>query len=152
MKVKFFSMLATIVACALAFASCSKTKTAEEVAGSYNGTQHITVNGSQVINDQSAVVHIVETDDDKVTIFLPSLKYNSFEIATMTIENIRVSEKDDDDYILENKTFSQTVAGVNIAGNISGTVKNNLLSITYSLTPGSMPMTIDCTFVGFKQD
>lgn len=155
-----------------AFVSCSdddddfpKKGEIESLTGTYSGSLGATVAvpGSSTVdcNIDGTYEVIVETEpkeNDEVVVVLPSCSYTTSQMQTaqtipaITVREVEVDREGHDaqTYYIEEDDFTVAVDGVTYTGQLHGIIRGSSINLTYSLTPGSMPMPINFTFNGTK--
>ena len=158
MKVKSFLLMALM---ALFVTSCSDddevVNYAMEVAGTYAGENAISV-GGMPMDPYAASFKIEGQADGKATVVLPGTVFQmgpgrEMKLSDVTLKDVEViSNGENNGYTLKHAAFSQKVDGTNYTNNIglTGTIKDNKLTVDYDLQPGAMPMAIVFKFVGTK--
>lgn len=132
---------------------------ASKIAGTYSGTLDATVMATPCDFDGTYEMELAKQDgnDDEVTVTLPECTYkneympNGYVIPSVTVADVDVerSSTDSNVYILGDKEFDTTVNDMKITGKIQrGKVTGSKIELTYTITPGTMPMSINFTFSG----
>ncbi len=153
MKTK--AILSMLLLCTLTFTSCSDDKdeptvgAAKQVAGTYTGDVAMRVQSITLDPVTDVAVSIEATSDDNATITFPAVTYGNYTIPAVTVENVAISSTDN------NKSF--TIAGTSVTTDAvaltinNGEIKDGQATISYSMVPGKMPMSINCDFTGTKK-
>lgn len=164
---RVFAAVALVAFAATTMASCDKDDDndkdleggASKIAGTYNGDLSATVMGTPCDFDgkYDVVITKLKGIEDDVTITLPECTYSNeqmhggFVIPSVTVADVDVarSSSDANVYVLDDEDFSTTVDGMTVTGKISGgKVTGSKIELTYTITPGTMPMPINFTFTG----
>ena len=143
-----------VMALSLCAMSCDdseadKISTSEMIEGAYNGVSIMSVMGTNQESD--GVTTIKAQDDNHVTLVLPGAENNAKGMAlpAITVQNVEITKNGDDSFALNVDTIDVTVGGMNLVSKgLTGTVKNNTLSLKYNIKPFAMPMFINFTFEG----
>ena len=139
-------MLAAVATLTLGFAACSKDY-AKDIAATYEGTLVMSVGDNAIGDPADAKVIVAAESENTVSLTLPQVGDGGMGMPSMTVEGVSVS-KNKKVYSLSKNEISASVAGMEITGTLGGTVENDKLNLSYTLKPGSMPMSIDFTFTG----
>lgn len=154
MKLKnLFSLLILslfFVACDSNNNSNKPMNTAQMMEGTYKGTVMMSVMGKDMPQNE-ANVEIKANTNGTITIVLPGQigDTHAMKMPSITVPNIKVSAKDGM-YMIEETKIDQSIKDKKYVGMISGTVKDKMLDLKYSIKPGAMPMSINFTFTGKK--
>ena len=140
------AMIAAMAALTLGLGACSKDY-AKDIAATYEGTLTMSVGDNPVGDPTEAKVIVAAEAENTVSITLPQAGDGGMGMPSMTVEGISVS-KNKKVYNLSKNDISVSLAGMEITGSLNGTVENDKLNLSYTLKPGSMPMSIDFTFSG----
>ncbi|KWW29710.1 MAG: hypothetical protein AUK63_1310 [bacterium P3] len=159
MKVTKLFLMAAVAALALATTGCTKDddentvaaqNTALAVAGTYDGTLAMSVQGQEMGSNDVQIVITAESANT-VTVTLPEISFGHSPIPALAVSGVSISTSDAGSYRLAKDGFDLTVNNVNyVGGELTGTTDGGTLSMTYSVTPGAMPMSIECSFEGTK--
>ncbi len=142
-------MVVAVVAFAMCLTSCKK-KPAEDIAGTYTGSVKQTVASSDTTYTGLSVT-LTATSDDVVTIEWPSIGVGRMAASALSIPNVKVTKESKGSYTLEEADVDVTTEkGTNYKGKVKGSVKDDVLSIDLTVTPGAMPMSINYLFESTK--
>ena len=150
---KFFTTVAAAAAIAMALPACDKNennedpavKTAEAVAGTYEGTFEMSVMGaSQGASNIGCT--ITAATDNTVNIVLDEVTGMGSMKIVLKADGVTVSETADG-YSLSGD-IDTTSGETRISGTVSGTIAGDKssASLTFEFTPGAMPMSITGIF------
>ena len=154
---KFKSIIAALAIC-LAAISCNKEEEVKPICldGVYAGTMTMNVAGTPM-EPIDISLSIQNHKDNKATIVCPSFKLNAMgmpmQMPEMKIGNINVTEVEKvctlkaDPFKLNVEMAGAPMVFENKKG-LTGNVKEGKLQISFDITPGAMPMSIDCSFEG----
>ena len=134
-----------------------ETPAANQVAGSYAGTETLTVDGEADESDE--LIQITKVTDTTVDLVLPSYGESMMTIPELPVKNIVVAKKGDD--------ISGTITGGTYTGTVTNskgeektyTVNdfvllynetNKTLILTFKMKYGNMPFVFEGLFVGQK--
>ncbi|MBQ6725111.1 MAG: hypothetical protein IJQ89_00890 [Bacteroidales bacterium] len=127
-----------------------KASTGYYVADKYRGDIDVSVNGSSQLTITDTVMTLNAKEGDMVDIVIPemglSMGAQQMSLPSTTFENIAVSTADFRTFTIAQQPVSITVGSTNWTGTVEGTVANGVLSLTFVVTPGAMPMPITITF------
>ena len=127
-----------------------KASTGYYVADKYRGDIDVSVNGSSQLTIADTVMTLNAKEGDKVDIVTPemglSMGAQQMSLPSTTFENIAVSTADFQTFTIAQQPVSITVGSTNWTGTVEGTVADGVLSLTFVVTPGAMPMPITITF------
>lgn len=127
-----------------------KASTGYYVADKYRGDIDVSVNGSSQLTITDTVMTLNAKEGDKVDIVTPemglSMGAQQMSLPSTTFEDIAVSTADFQTFTIAQQPVSITVGSTNWAGTVEGTVADGVLSLTFVVTPGAMPMPITITF------
>ena len=158
MKVKSFLLMALM---ALFVTSCSDdddaVNYAMEIAGTYAGENAVSV-GKVSMDPYTASFKIEGQADGKATVLLPGTVFKmgpnrEMKLPDITLKDVEVIfNGDNNGYTLKHAAFVQKVDDTSYTNNIglTGTIKDNKITVDYDLQPGAMPMAIVFKFVGTK--
>lgn len=135
--------LAVVAMLGLTMVGCSKDY-ADKVTGSYEGTMKMSVQSTDYPSVDATVV-IKSEDENLVSITIPAMGEGRMAMPELTIGGVSVS-KDGKTYNLSKEEINITVEEIAWTGTLSGSVESEKLTLTTSLKPGAMPMSIDLTF------
>ena len=127
-----------------------KASTGYYVADKYRGDIDVSVNGSSQLTITDTVMTLNAKEGDKVDIVTPemglSMGAQQMSLPSTTFENIAVSTADFRTFTIAQQPVSITVGSTNWTGTVEGSVADGVLSLTFVVTPGAMPMPITITF------
>ena len=127
-----------------------KASTGYYVADKYRGDIDVSVNGSSQLTINDTIMTLNAKEGDKVDIVTPemglSMGAQQMSLPSTTFENIAVTTADFRTFTIAQQPVSITVGSTNWTGTVEGTVANGVLSLTFVVTPGAMPMPITITF------
>ena len=128
-----------------------KASTGYYVADKYRGDIDVSVNGSSQLTINDTIMTLNAKEGDKADIVTPemglSMGGQQMSLPSTTFEDIAVSTADYQTFTIAQQPVSITVGSTNWTGTVEGTVANGVLSLTFVITPGAMPMPITITFV-----
>ena len=151
MKLKNLFAMTLAVLCAVACSKEDNPKTpeqeaAEAIQGSYSGLMAMSVSGTSA-GESEMTIQISAEDNGTVTVAFPALGAGSMQLGAFNITDVTVSAADNGSYTFSKESFEATAGDITITGsNLSGTISNGEARITMDIKPGSMPMSITCTF------
>lgn len=127
-----------------------KASTGYYVADKYRGDIDVSVNGSSQLTINDTIMTLNAKEGDKVDIVTPemglSMGAQQMSLPSTTFEDIAVTTADYQTFTIAQQPVSITVGSTNWTGTVEGTVANGVLSLTFVVTPGAMPMPITITF------
>lgn len=127
-----------------------KASTGYYVADKYRGDIDVSVNGSSQLTITDTIMTLNAKEGDKVDIVTPemglSMGAQQMSLPSTTFEDIAVSTADFRTFTIAQQPVSITVGSTNWAGTVEGSVADGVLSLTFVVTPGAMPMPITITF------
>lgn len=127
-----------------------KASTGYYVADKYRGDIDVSVNGSSQLTINDTVMTLNAKEGDKADIVTPemglSMGGQQMSLPSTTFEDIAVTTADYQTFTIAQQPVSITVGSTNWTGTVEGTVANGVLSLTFVVTPGAMPMPITITF------
>lgn len=127
-----------------------KASTGYYVADKYRGDIDVSVNGSSQLTINDTIMTLNAKEGDKADIVTPemglSMGGQQMSLPSTTFEDIAVSTADYQTFTIAQQPVSITVGSTNWTGTVEGTVANGVLSLTFVVTPGAMPMPITITF------
>ena len=127
-----------------------KASTGYYVADKSRGDIDVSVNGSSQLTINDTIMTLNAKEGDKVDIVTPemglSMGAQQMSLPSTTFENIAVTTADFRTFTIAQQPVSITVGSTNWTGTVEGTVANGVLSLTFVVTPGAMPMPITITF------
>jgi len=117
---------------------------ARSVAGMYKGDMICSVMGQEsVFGDM--VFDIDAIDDTTVNIEISSFGNPPMQVSVFVIPGVKVTV-DKGSYILASTEFEQESNGKKVSGTIQGFSVDDIISISFSLNYGAMPMPMICSF------
>lgn len=127
-----------------------KASTGYYVADKYRGDIDVSVNGSSQLTINDTIMTLNAKEGDKVDIVTPemglSMGAQQMSLPSTTFENIAVTTADFRTFTIAQQPVSITVGSTNWTGTVEGSVADGVLSLTFVVTPGAMPMPITITF------
>ena len=151
MKLKNLFAMTLAVLCVVACSKEDNPKTpeqeaAEAIQGSYSGLMAMSVSGTSA-GESEMTIQVSAEDNGTVTVAFPALGTGSMQLGAFNIADVTVSAADNGSYTFSKESFEATAGDITITGsNLSGTISNGEARITMDIKPGSMPMSITCTF------
>ena len=151
MKLKNLFAMALAALCTVACSEEDNPKNpqqeaAEAVQGSYSGLMTMSVSGTSA-GESEMTVQISAEDNGTVTVAFPALGSGSMQLEAFSVTGVTVSASDNGSYTLSKESFEATAGDLTVTGsNLAGTISSGEARITMDITPGSMPMSITCTF------
>ena len=151
MKLKNLFAMTLAVLCAVACSKEDNPKTpeqeaAEAIQGSYSGLMAMSVSGTSA-GESEMTIQVSAEDNGTVTVAFPALGAGSMQLGAFNITDVTVSAADNGSYTFSKESFEAMAGDITITGsNLSGTISNGEARITMDIKPGSMPMSITCTF------
>lgn len=127
-----------------------RASTGYYVAGKYRGDIAVAVSGTTYATIADTVIALKAEEGDKAGIIIPEacleMGARTLTLPSKTFEGISVTTSDYSTFTIPEQQLSFSFEGTSYSGTISGGVANGVLSLTYKITPGSMPMPITFTF------
>jgi len=127
-----------------------KASTGYYVADTYRGDIDVSVNGSSQLSINDTVMKLIAEEGDKASIITPemglSMGGQQMSLPSTTFEGIAVTTADYQTFTIGQQPVSITVGSTTWSGTVEGTVNNGVLSLTFVVTPGAMPMPITIAF------
>lgn len=127
-----------------------KASTGYYVADTYRGDIDVSVSGTSQLSVTDTVMKLAAEEGDKVSIITPemglSMGGQQMSLPSTTFEGIAVTTADYQTFTISQQPVSMTIGTTNWTGTVEGTVNNGVLSLTFVVTPGAMPMPITITF------
>lgn len=152
-KVKFFLAMLAIALFAVACEKNDETiSPAEVISGNYEGTLSLSVMDTEQGSFQTQVI-INRINDESVKVTLkgdPNAEGAMAIKGDIAVENVTVSASGDTSYTLAETSIDTMVGTTNYKGSLSGTIMGTEADLTFTLTPGAMPMAITAVFMGKK--
>ena len=152
------AMMLALVSMCVAFSSCSSddddtVSAAKEIAGSYTSSLDMTVMGQASTYD-NVTMKIEAVDDATVKVTLPACGEGMMALPALEVPAVKVSGSNGAyAFSKENYTGTVTVKGAekNYTVTLQGTLKDNTLTVNYSVQYGKMPMPMIAKFVCTKK-
>lgn len=155
MKIRTLFIMLAVAMTALATASCSDDpegpNPAAVVEGTYRGSITYTA-AKQTIGPVETSVVVSAEDDTHVTVRLtgnpddPSLQAFHQDLVVRGVRVLGSVET----FTLAETAFDEVVDDVHYVGTVSGSVLTRDITLTYVMTPGSMPFSMTGVFKGSK--
>lgn len=149
MKLKNFLGMMVIVLCAVACSDDDKEEEvatpAQEIAGTYTGSIVMSVE-STAYDPSDATIKLSAEESGTLMIVLPEAGSGAMVVPEITLKGVKVSTTDHVTYTIAEAEINEGI----YVGKLAGTVKGNQAAITYSITPGAMPVSISFAFTGSK--
>ena len=142
------AMMLALVSMCVAFSSCSSdddnvaVAAAKEIAGSYTSTLDMTVMGEASTHD-NITMKIEAVDNATVKVTLPACGEGIMSLPALEVPAVKVSGSNGA-YAFSQENYAGTVT-VNGAEkkytviSLQGTLKNNILTVNYTVQYGKMP-------------
>lgn len=152
------AMMLALVSMCVAFSSCSSdddndtVAAAKEIAGSYTSNLEMTVMGEPSTYN-NLTLKIEAVDDATVKVTLPACGEGMMALPALEVPAVKVSGSNGAyAFSKENYTGTVTVKGAekNYTVTLQGTLKDNTLTVNYSVQYGKMPMPMIGKFVCTK--
>ena len=149
------AMMLALVSMCVAFSSCSSdddndtVAAAKEIAGSYTSNLEMTVMGEPSTYN-NLTLKIEAVDDATVKVTLPACGEGMMALPALEVPAVKVSGSNGAyAFSKENYTGTVTVKGAekNYTVTLQGTLKDNTLTVNYSVQYGKMPMPMIAKFV-----
>lgn len=153
------AMMLALVSMCVVFNSCSSdddndtVAAAKEIAGSYTSNLEMTVMGEPSTYN-NLTLKIEAVDDATVKVTLPACGEGMMALPALEVPAVKVSGSNDAyAFSKENYTGTVTVKGAekNYTVTLQGTLKDNTLTVNYSVQYGKMPMPMIAKFVCTKK-
>jgi hypothetical protein len=125
------------------------TPASQEISGTYSGTMALSVMGQDQGSGEETIT-IQSISDNTVSVQLSAYGSGHMSLPEMTISGISVSGENGI-YTLNETAIDQVVNETTYTGSISGAIAGKEATLTISLKPGAMPMSINCIYVGTRQ-
>ena len=156
-KTMMVMMLALVSMC-VAFSSCSSdddpvaVAAAKEIADTYTGSLDMTVMGEASTYD-NLTMKIEAVDDATVKVTLPACGEGMMALPALEIPAVKVSGSNGA-YAFSQESYAGTItvngAEKNYTVTLQGTLRDNTLTVNYSVQYGKMPMPMIAKFVCTK--
>lgn len=149
------AMMLALVSMCVVFNSCSSdddndtVAAAKEIAGSYTSNLEMTVMGEPSTYN-NLTLKIEAVDDATVKVTLPACGEGMMALPALEVPAVKVSGSNGAyAFSKENYTGTVTVKGAekNYTVTLQGTLKDNTLTVNYSVQYGKMPMPMIAKFV-----
>ncbi len=152
-KFSFAAMMVAMLTMCVAFTSCSNdddtVAAAKEIAGSYTSTLEMTVMGQASTYD-NLTMKIEAVDDATAKVTLPACGEGMMSLPALEVPAVKVSGSNGA-YAFSQKSYAGTVtvdgAEKKYTVTLEGTLKDNTLTVNYSVQYGNMPMPMIAKFV-----
>lgn len=124
---------------------------AANVLGNYKGMYAMAV-GGRPQTDKASYTSVIGLNNGKFGIMIPAIGSGKMNTPAFTINDVEFTENADKTYTAsvastEIKTEAYTIKIANLKVNISG----DDMEVSYEMTPGSMPMPINCSVFANKK-
>ena len=148
------AMMLALVSMCVAFSSCSSddddtVAAAKEIAGSNTSSLDMTVMGQASTYD-NVTLKIEAVDDATVKITLPACGEGMMALPALEVPAVKVSGSNGA-YAFSQESYAGTItvngAEKNYTVTLQGTLKDNTLTVNYSVQYGKMPMPMIGKFV-----
>lgn len=156
-KTMMVMMLALVSMC-VAFSSCSSdddpvaVAAAKEIADTYTGSLDMTVMGEASTYD-NLTMKIEAVDDATVKVTLPACGEGMMALPALEVPAVKVSGSNGA-YAFSQESYAGTItvngAEKNYTITLQGTLRDNTLTVNYSVQYGKMPMPMIAKFVCTK--
>ena len=151
------AMMLALVSMCVVFNSCSSdddidtVAAAKEIVGSYTGNMKMTVMGQASPYD-NVTMKIEAVDDATVKVTLPACGEGMMALPPLEVSGVKVSGSNGA-YTFSQESYTGTVkdAEKNYTVTLQGTLKDNTLTVSYSVQYGKMPMPMIAKFVCTKK-
>lgn len=159
---RMIGLAAIMCMMAPAFVSCDKDDdepvAVANVIGSYTGTLEAVVTNidCEMPGEYTIAIQKEPKENDEVQVVIPetSFKYPGSDklntIPSFTIPEVDVKSVGNV-YVISEDDYVVTANGVQYSGSIRGTINGKAVEISYTVTPGSMPMPISYKFKGVQK-
>ena len=152
-KFSFAAMMVAMLTMCVAFTSCSNdddtVAAAKEIAGSYTSTLEMTVMGQASTYD-NLTMKIEAVDDATAKVTLPACGEGMMSLPALEVPAVKVSGSNGA-YAFSQKSYAGTVtvdgAEKKYTVTLEGTLKDNTLTVNYSVQYGNMPMPMIAKFI-----
>lgn len=148
------AMMLALVSMCVAFSSCSSdddpvaVAAAKEIAGTYTGSLDMTVMGEASTYD-NLTMKIEAVDDATVKVTLPACGEGMMALPALEVPAVKVSG-----YAFSQGSYAGTItvngAEKNYTVTLRGTLRDNTLTVNYTVQYGKMPMQMIAKFVCTK--
>ena len=153
-KFSFAAMMVAMLTMCVAFTSCSNddddtVAAAKEIVGSYTGNLAMTVMG-QASSHDNITMKIEAVDNATVKVTLPAFGEGMMALPALEVPAVKVSGSNGA-YAFSQENYAGTVtvdgAEKNYTVTLQGTLKDNTLTVKYSVQYGKMPAAMIGEFV-----
>ena len=158
-KFSFAAMMVAMLTMCVAFTSCSSdddpvaVAAAKEIAGSYTSSLDMTVMGQASTYD-NLTMKIEAVDDATVKVTLPACGEGMMALPALEVPAVKVSGSNGA-YAFSQENYAGTVtvdgAEKKYTVTLQGTLKDNTLTVKYSVQYGKMPAAMIGEFVATKK-
>ena len=158
-KFSFAAMMVAMLTMCVAFTSCSSdddpvaVAAAKEIAGSYTSSLDMTVMGQASTYD-NITMKIEAVDDATVKVTLPACGEGMMALPALEVPAVKVSGSNGA-YAFSQENYAGTVtvngAEKKYTVTLQGTLKDNTLTVKYSVQYGKMPAAMIGEFVATKK-
>ena len=157
-KFSFAAMMVAMLTFCVVFTSCSSddddtVAAAKEIVGSYTGNLAMTVMGQASTYD-NLTVKIEAVDDATAKVTLPACGEGMMSLPALEVPAVKVSGSNGA-YAFSQKSYAGTVtvdgAEKKYTVTLEGTLKDNTLTVKYSVQYGKMPAAMIGEFVATKK-
>ena len=152
------AMMLALVSMCVAFSSCCSddepvaVTAPKEIAGTYTGSLDMTVMGEASTYD-NLTMKIEAVDDATVKVTLPACGEGMMALPALEIPAVKVSGSNGA-YAFSQESYAGTItvngAEKNYTVTLQGTLRDNTLTVNYSVQYGKMPMPMIAKFVCTK--
>ena len=151
------AMMLALVSMCVAFSSCSSddddtVAAAKEIAGTYTSNLDMTVMGQASIYE-NLTMKIEAVDDATVKVTLPACGEGMMALRAVEVPAVKVSGSNGA-YAFSQESYAGTItvngAEKNYTVTLQGTLRDNTLTVNYSVQYGRMPMPMIGKFVCTK--
>lgn len=152
------AMMLALVSMCVAFSSCSSdddpvaVAAAKEIADTYTGSLDMTVMGQASTYD-NVTLKIEAVDDATVKVTLPACGEGMMALPALEVSAVKVSGSNGA-YAFSQESYAGTItvngAEKNYTVTLQGTLRDNTLTVNYSVQYGKMPMPMIAKFVCTK--
>ncbi len=157
-KFSFAAMMVAMLTFCVVFTSCSSddddtVAAAKEIVGSYTGNLAMTVMGETSSHD-NITMKIEAVDNATVKVTLPAFGEGMMALPALEVPAVKVSGSNGA-YAFSQENYAGTVtvngAEKKYTVTLQGTLKDNTLTVSYSVQYGKMPMPMIGKFVATKK-
>ena len=158
-KFSFAAMMVAMLSMCVAFTSCSSdddndtVAAAKEIVGSYTGNLAMTVMGEPSTND-NITMKFEAVDNATVKVTLPAFGGGMMALPALEVPAVKVSGSNGA-YAFSQENYAGTVtvkgAEKKYTVTLQGTLKNNILTVNYTVQYGKMPQPMIGKFVATKK-